>query len=133
MSRVSVSHVYRSSADRVWEVIGDPASLSSWHPAIASSPTEGEARLCTLADGGEVREEITARDEGGRSYTYRILESPLPMTDYVATLRVTTRDDGAEVVWESEFQPAGIDAAQLEEMIRGLYIAGLTALASKLS
>jgi len=133
MSKVSVSHVYSASADELWAVIGDPASLASWHPAIAKSPAEGKARVCTLADGGEVREEILTHDDAARRYTYRIVSSPLPMTGYRSTLRVAEVPEGAEVVWEGEFEPAGIEARALEDMIRGLYTAGLTALASKVS
>jgi hypothetical protein len=134
MSKLSVSHVYGSTADRVWAVIGNPGSLASWHPAIASSPAEGGQRTCTLADGGVVKEEITAHDDSARSYTYRIVESPLPMTGYVSTIRVEPTDGGrAKVVWEAEFEAAGIEPAKLEEMLRGLYTAGLGALESKLS
>lgn len=134
MSKVSVSQFIAASPESVWQHVGDPSQLASWHPAIAASPLseDGRARTCTLADGGEVREVITARDDAARRYAYRIVESPLPMTDYEAALSVRAADGGAEIVWESVFQPAGIEPAQLEDMIRGLYAAGLDSLKAKL-
>jgi hypothetical protein len=117
----------------MWSLIGDPAGLANWHPAIAKSPSESGRRTLILADGGEVKEEIMAHDDSARSYTYRIIESPLPMTGYVSTIRVGPSDSGeAEVVWEAEYEPAGVELATLEEMLRGLYTVGLEGLESKL-
>ena len=133
MAKLNVSHVYSASADHMWSLIGDPAGMADWHPAIAKSPSENGRRTCILADGGEVKEEIIAHDDSARSYTYRIIESPLPMTGYVSTIRVGPSGSGnAEVVWEADYEPAGVELATLEEMLRGLYTAGLEALESRL-
>ena len=130
MSKVSVTQVFPSTAASLWSAVGDPAGLPDWHPAIATSllGADGCSRVCTLADGGEVREEITARDDDARSYSYRIVESPLPLKNYRSRLRVSRTEGGASVTWESEFEAVGIPAADLEAMIRGLYEAGLGAL-----
>jgi hypothetical protein len=128
MSNVNVTQFIEAPVDTVWKLVGAPEKLADWHPAIAQSQLDGSSRTCLLADGAEIREEITARDEVGRHYTYRILVSPLPMSNYVSTLRVVERDRGCEVRWESEFQPEGIPAGELEAMIRGLYESGLAAL-----
>lgn len=131
MSQVSVSREYTASADAVWGIVGDPAGISSWHPAIASSPVEGtKDRLCTLADGAEVVEEILEHSDEQRRYSYRIIASPLPMTDCVASISVSETGGGSKVTWESEFSPTG-DAAELEGMMRGLYEAGLNALTDR--
>jgi len=132
MSKVSVSQEYNASANAVWDVIGDPAGISSWHPAIASSPVEGaKNRVCTLTNGAKVIEEIIEHDDAQRRYRYRIVKSPLPMTDYVASISVSEMDGGSKVTWDSEFNATG-DAIELEEMIRGLYEAGLGALTERL-
>lgn len=133
MATLSVSHVYSAAADRMWSLIGDPAALANWHPAIAKSPSKNGRRTLLLADGGEVKEEIMAHDDSARSYTYRIIESPLPVTGYVSTLRVAPSGNGkAEVVWEADYEPAGVEPAAIEGLLRGLYTAGLDALESKL-
>lgn len=133
MPKIKISHVYNATADHIWSLIGDPCDLADWHPAIATSPAANGERTCTLADGGELKEEILLHDAGTRSYTYRIIESPLPMSDYVSTLRVEPlRSGGAEVIWEAQFEPAGIEPSQLEAMLGGIYTAGLEALEAKI-
>ena len=133
MASVSVSQAYDASAAAVWDVVGD-LNISSWHPAITASPVadDGNGRTCTLADGGEVVEEILERDDAARRYRYRVVTSPLPMTDYVSAISVRETERGSQVTWEAEFTPVGIEAADLEGMIRGLYEAGLGALTQKL-
>jgi uncharacterized protein YndB with AHSA1/START domain len=135
MSKVSVTQFVSRSAEKTWSLVGDPGKLAVWHPAIAQSPCspDGKSRVCTLADGGEVSEEILHVDAARRSYTYRIVQSPLPLEGYVSTLSVEPADGGCRVTWTSEFEPAGIPAGELEGMIRGLYEAGLGALEASLS
>ncbi len=133
MAQVKVSHEYNASADRIWSVIGNPADISEWHPAIASSEMKNKQRNCSLADGGEIGEEILNHDDNTRSYTYRIVQSPLPMRDYVSTLSVEPRrSGGSTVTWEAEFEPEGIGAEELQAMLGGLYGAGLSALEAKI-
>lgn len=135
MSKVSVSQYYLGTPTSLWHLVGDPAGLSSWHPAIVQSPLspDGRVRTCTLADGGEVVEEILEHDDSARRYSYRIVSSPLPMENYVSTLRVEPNAGGSTVTWESEFEPVGIEPVQLEGMIRGLYEAGLAALRERVA
>jgi Polyketide cyclase / dehydrase and lipid transport len=111
--------VYRSavidaSADRVWALARDFNGLPSWHPAIASSEIEGGlpgdrvgcVRRFTLKDGGGVlREKLLALSDSGRTLTYNILVSPMPVANYVATMRVTPVTVGGKAFaeWWAEF------------------------------
>ena len=45
-------------------------------------------RVLTTKDGGKFTEELVAFDAASRSYQYQILESPVPVTDYVSTIEV---------------------------------------------
>lgn len=132
MSKVTVTEQINATPDAVWAVIGNPLTIASWHPAIATSVASEGGRTCTLADGGEVVENILAHDDGARHYSYSIVTSPLPMTDYTASIAVAERDGGAEVTWQSEFTPQGIEPAELEGMIHGLFEAGLQAVRDNL-
>jgi uncharacterized protein YndB with AHSA1/START domain len=78
MHSITVTSHVNATPDSVWKTIGDPSAISGWHPAVASSSLDGDARLCTLADGAEIHEKILEVDAGGRSYTYTITESPCP-------------------------------------------------------
>jgi hypothetical protein len=130
MSNISVTQVYSVAPEALWAVVGAPGKISTWHPAIAMSSVEGSTRRCTLADGAMVLEEITSHDDGELRYSYRIVDSPLPVSDYTSTLRVQPNGDGARLTWESQFQVVGAPEADVENMIRGLYQAGLDSVAA---
>lgn len=125
MVHVSASRTLPSTPEAVWARIGDPAALEAWHPAIASSPVDGDVRTCTLRDGLVIVERILERRELG--YTYAMTEAPLPVRGYVARLEVAARPEGGAVVtWSSSFEA---DAPGMDDVIRGVYDAGLAALA----
>jgi hypothetical protein len=132
MSNVSISHVFDCTPEALWALVGAPAALSAWHPAIAESTVSDGARVCTLGDGASVRERIERHSDAERSYRYRILESPLPMRDYVSTISVHADEGGARFTWECDFEPHGMPASEVEAMIRGLYEAGVQGVAAQL-
>lgn len=126
-----MAHVERSASfDRapqeIWGTIGDYGTVDSWHPAVAKCDREGAVRLLTLGDGGEIRETLTA--EGPLTYSYRIDESPLPVTDYTATLSVAESGGGSEVHWSADFAAAGASEEEASEVIGGIFDAGLGAI-----
>ena len=63
MHSIPVVSYINATPDKVWSVIGDPASISAWHPAVASSEVNDSKRLCQLSDGAELHEEIESVDE----------------------------------------------------------------------
>ena len=128
MHSVTVTTHVDASPDQVRGVIGDPGSLSQWHPAIASSEMEGDTRWLTLPDGAQIQETIESLDAAARSCTYSIVESPLPMTDYVSTIQVTEEGSGSAVDWTASFQPNGAPAADVVAIFKGLYQAGFSVL-----
>lgn len=128
MHTVTVTTHLNASPEEVWSTIGDPGSISQWHPAIVSSELTGDARLCTLPDGAQVHEKIKSVDAAARSCTYSIVESPLPMTGYVSTIQVSDEGSGSAVDWTASFQPNGAPAEDIAAMLKGLYQAGFTAL-----
>ena len=70
-----------------------------------------------------------AYDADSMSYQYRITESPLPVADYVSSIRVMAIDDSqSKVIWESTFMAAGATDEEAAGAIKGIYVAGLDAL-----
>lgn len=137
MIEISAKTKFNAAPDAVWRVIGDPGAISSWHPGVAESSLEGTGagatRRCTLANGAKLVERIEAHNEARRSYTYSITDSPLPISNYRATLTVEQADGGCEVEWRGEFEPTGgADPSELGEMIKGIYEGGLAALKDSL-
>jgi hypothetical protein len=128
MSKVSLSTNLPVAARTVWDTIGGFDSLAKWHPAVARSEEtkQGGAtiRTLTLHGGGSIVERLESKDDRSRSYTYAILEGPLPVQRYQATLKVSESGSGCTVEWSSEFEPSGAPAGEAEKLIRGIYEAG---------
>ncbi len=128
MHTVTVLTHLSASTDDVWSKIGDPGAISSWHPAIVKSSLDGKARQCTLANGAQIDEAIDNIDDANRSYSYRIVESPLPVEDYRSTIKVVEADGGCAVEWTASFDVSAGPAEDTVSMIKDVYAAGLSAL-----
>lgn len=133
MAKVTEQVGLERSADAVWRSIGNFAALVDWHPGVKGLELEegGTLRRLTLADGGQIVERLESHDDAGRSYSYSIVESPLPVADYLATLRVVDNGGRAcEVEWSGEFRSEGAPETEAVQIVRGIYRAGLDALKS---
>lgn len=139
MPEVYTSSVIGASADQVWSAIRDFNGLPAWHPAIAESRIEGGApadqvgcvRAFRLKDGGFIRERLLAMSDYDLSFTYSILESPMGLENYVATLKLTPITDGAKTFaeWSAEFDCPLEREAELVELVgTGVFQGGFDAL-----
>lgn len=123
-----------------WGILADYCGIADWHPVVASceivlgtNNMVGAVRVLTTGDGAVIREELTAYDPQARTYSYRILESPLPVASYSATITVLAGSNGGSVVeWKSTFDAApGADAATARAAIEGIYDAGFESLRAR--
>src|ERR1700750_2174607 len=116
MARVYVSTVVNARNDRVWARVRDFNGLPNWHPAIAESRIEGGepadkigcVRDFRLRNGDRIREKLLGLSDYDMFCTYSILESPMGVENYVATLRLTPVTDGDQTFleWTAEFDCA---------------------------
>jgi len=116
MAEVYASSVIAAPADRVWARIRDFNGLPGWHPLIAESRIESGApadqvgcvRAFRLKDGGYIREKLLALSDYDFSCSYSILESPMGVENYVATLKLTPITDGNRTFaeWSASFDCA---------------------------
>ncbi|NBC33525.1 MAG: SRPBCC family protein [Alphaproteobacteria bacterium] len=117
----------------LWARIGPFGAIGDWHPGIASaemSSVDGrERRTLTLPNGAVIVEDRT--DDGRTSFTYSycIVESPLPVADYAARLWVEPLGPGSRLTWHGRFRPSGVDEPTATDLIAGIYEAGLRAIA----
>lgn len=129
MAEVYTSSIINAPAERVWARIRDFNALPAWHPLIAESRIEGGApsdqvgcvRDFRLKDGGRIREKLLALSDYEFSCSYSILESPMGVENYVATLKLTPVTDGNRTFaeWSAEFDCAANAEAQLVADIGG--------------
>ena len=128
--RVTSAITLDATADEVWEQIGKYSAVADWHPAVKEVEVEGDGvgaiRKLYLEDGGVIVEKLDSVDPKARSYSYSIVESPLPVEDYKATFAV--KEKGAQCVleWQSTFKAKGVPAKQAQEMIEAIYSEGFT-------
>ena len=139
MAEVYTSSVIAAPADRVWAQVRDFNGLPGWHPLIAESRIEAAApadqvgcvRAFRLKDGGFIREKLLALSDYDFSCTYSILESPMGVENYVATLKLTPVTDGDRsfAEWSARFDCAPEREAELVADIGGnVFQAGFEAL-----
>jgi len=130
----------KGSPDATWSMIGDYCAIEKWHPAIAKceivsggNNRAGSIRVLTLGNGGKIREELVKHDAKARTYTYKILESPLPVASYTSTIKVLAGSAGGSVVeWSGSFKAAPTsDDATARKTMEGVYEAGLANLQTK--
>jgi Polyketide cyclase / dehydrase and lipid transport len=115
MIKVYTSTVINGSADAVWAVVRDFNGLAKWTPFVADSRIEGGLpadkvgciRNFRLKDGGLIREQLLTLSDYDYQCTYSILESPMGVENYVATLKLTPVTDGNTTFaeWWAEFDP----------------------------
>jgi uncharacterized protein YndB with AHSA1/START domain len=125
--------------DKVWDAIKDFDGWQNWHPVVASTEitsgkgnTHGTVRVLTTKDGAKITERLEHYQPKNFLYTYRIMDSPLPVTDYLSTIQVKGNKGGSVVTWVSHFKAKeGTDDAEATKTIRGIYRAGLDNLKAK--
>jgi hypothetical protein len=127
MIKVYVSTVLDSPAEIVWGVVRDFNGLPKWTPFVADSRIEqnqpadrvGCIRNFRLKDGGVIREQLLSLSDYDFQCSYSILESPMEVSNYIATLRLTPVTDGNRTFaeWSAEFDCSPGKEEQLAESI----------------
>jgi mxaD protein len=133
-----------AAAEQVWAKCGDFDALDRWHPAVAKDTLSkgknnvpGAVRHLDIKGGGYVNEELLHYSSNDHYYSYRILDSVLPVSDYHSTLRVKAAgQDKSVVIWTGTFKrkdlgPNPADNANdkaATDAIAGVYQSGLDSL-----
>jgi hypothetical protein len=110
MLKVVRSTILDVPVDRVWAVIRDFNGHDKWHPAISRSTIEraqpadrvGCVRRFVLASGEELREQLLTLSDLEQSYSYCLLDTPIPLFNYVAHVRLMPVTDGDRTFWSWE-------------------------------
>ena len=139
--KVVETTVINAPVDKVWAAVKDFDSLDKWHPAIAkdeivsgSNNKPGAVRALSIKDGPVIKEKLVAFSNTMHSFTYKFVDTPFPIKDYVSTLHVKANKDGTSLVrWSSTFKrknpaenppDAENDQAGIK-LITGIYQSGL--------
>ncbi|MEM1383214.1 MAG: SRPBCC family protein [Pseudomonadota bacterium] len=139
MVKVLRSTVLEAPVDAVWEVLRDFNGHDRWHPAVATSAIErgessdriGCVRRFRLQGGEELRERLLTLSDFDQSFSYCLLDTPVPLFNYVAHVRLAPVTDGDQTFWEWESRfdtPKGEEAALRDMVSEEIYQAGFDAI-----
>ena len=128
MTTVQVVDSINADIKAVWAILGDFGGLKVGGPITAVETTgEGVGAVRTITMGGaNVVERLEAYDPENFSFTYAITndDCPLPVSNYSATVKITSDGDGCCVDWTGNFDAKGPED-QAMDIIRGIYQGGI--------
>lgn len=138
MVRIVESTVLDAPIDAVWAVLRDFNGHDKWHPAVAKSQIErgqasdkiGCVRRFSLADGSELREQLLTLSDVDMVFSYCLLDTPVPLLNYVAHVRLAPVTDGDRTFWHWQCRfdtPPGLEAKLRDMVSQNIYRAGFQA------
>jgi len=144
MVNVIRSTIINAPIEDVWAVLRDFNSHRDWHPAIAASQIEdgreadeiGAVRDFELKSGGALREQLLSLSDRDHTLTYCILDAPMPLIGYAATIRLKPISDGNRTFWQwcSTFRTPPGEEVRLSRLVgEDIYERGFAALRQHLS
>ncbi|MCC8984883.1 SRPBCC family protein [Bradyrhizobium acaciae] len=139
MPHIVKSTILDAPTDAVWAVLRDFNGHDRWHPGVATSGIEraqpsdkiGCVRRFKLKDGAELREQLLALSDLEQSFSYCLLDTPIPMFNYVAHVRLLPVTDGDRTFWhwESRFTTRTEDRDRITQMVsEDIYQTGFDAI-----
>jgi hypothetical protein len=139
MLKVLRSTILDAPVDRVWGLIRDFNGHDQWHPLVQRSMIErsqpadkiGCVRRFVLADGAELREQLLTLSDLEQCYSYCLLDTPIPLFNYVAHVRLMPVTDGDRTFWswEGRFTTRIGEEAQMTRLVgEQVYEAGFEAI-----
>jgi len=125
MSEAKVVETIAAPVAAVWAQLSDFAGIQPG-PGIESVEYEGEGvgmvRRIHLP-AGVVVERLEELNADTRTFRYAIIndDSPLPFSDYSATVRMSEAQGVTTVDWTGTFEPRGVDEAKAVQIASGIY------------
>lgn len=119
-----------AAPDAVWANVGDFCGIAKWHPVVekCTLSADGGVRTRDLKGGAVIHEKLEKRDDAARSYSNSIIDSPLPVANYLSTISVVADGAASKIVWISKYDAKVASNADAMRVIDGVYQAGIDAL-----
>jgi hypothetical protein len=137
------SQVFDAPIERVWTYFDDFNNMATYHPGIRESRLEaggdartvGSVRYLTLPDQQYVRERLTRFEPANFEFEYTIIETSMPMRNYVAGARLipVTATGQTFGLWWADFTTEGAPLEAVAATIsKHVFAAGFRAIAERL-
>jgi NADPH:quinone reductase-like Zn-dependent oxidoreductase len=142
MVAVHRSTVIQAPIAAVWAILRDFNGHDRWHPAVSHSALEagrktdqvGAVRNFSLESGDAIREQLLSLSDKDFSLRYTIVESDVPLKNYVAEIKLkpVTDGNGTFCTWTSRFDaPKGREEELAALVGDGVYTAGFEAIRNR--
>lgn len=139
MVRVVKSTILDVPVETAWDVLRDFNGHDQWHPVVSDSAIErgyesdrvGCVRRFHLVDGSELREKLLTFSDAEMAFSYCLLDTPVPLLNYVAHVRLSPVTDGDRTFWhwESRFDTPPGREDELAQMVgENIYQGGIDAI-----
>ncbi|MEM7116168.1 MAG: SRPBCC family protein [Chloroflexota bacterium] len=132
--KVFASVVIDAPIGKIWEVLRDFVGLTVWSGAVTgarivngkAADQVGAVRHLDIVDGTVFIETLVALSDEETFLKYDIVEGPLPVTNYVATMRLQPVTEGnlTYASWSAEFDTADEHVEGMREAVGGQICAG---------
>jgi uncharacterized protein YndB with AHSA1/START domain len=143
MRNIYYSTVFEAPVEDVWQLLRDFNGWAAWLGPVNGSAIEdarpsdsvGCVRVLDV-EGGPARERLLGLSDHSHTLTYSVEDAPIPMTDYVATVRLLPVTDGERTFaeWSGSFSAAPEQEAEIGDAIRStVYEGGFAGLRKLLS
>ena len=128
----------KATPSAVWAMIGPFCAIKNWLPPVGACIEDGKTpptrTLVTMDGKAAFVETQTARNDAEHSYSYTFMSSPLPVSNYTSTIKVTAKGDGSSTVtWSGSYTPDQGKEKAANEALGEVYEAGLTQIKAKLA
>ena len=140
VTRISDGVIIDARPELLWKTLRDFSTIAKWHPEVQDCLIEdggpsdrvGAIRAIHLRDGTPLRERVTALSDKDMSYSYSVIESPLPLAYHSSTVSLLSVQSGTKTLatWYVEFRLKQGDPEQMASAIHaGVILPGFQGLA----
>lgn len=133
MSEIACQLEFSSPVETVWKELADYGGIGAWAPGVVSCKVEGSGvgavRHVEMPGGAIMQERLESLDDAATTLSYSIIGGPLPVQNYLATIKVSAHGAGSRVDWGATFDaPDGVPAEAIASGVEGAYRGMLAAL-----
>lgn len=128
--KVQVQEELPSNVNNVWQLLRDFSNIKAWATGnVVKIEGSGVGMIRHIEfDLDKVVERCEAHDDNDMTFTYRLLESPWPMSNYVATVILTSAGPEETLIeWSSSYQAEPEQAEAVRNLIESTYRIGFIA------
>ena len=125
MARVEVRDEIDASREVVWDLVSDFGGVKRISPEVESCKLDGEgvgAVRTINTQGIVIKERLESLDADKCTFSYSIVEGPIPFTNYLAQVELTPAGpQRTKINWSGSFEPAGVPEDSLKGLVETIY------------